>query len=183
MSAQTTQQTRQSTWHSTATAISTSISTIRTDSMSVRAVTLPMPTLNLAFGGAGNGDFTLTRAMPRRSPVARLAEPALREQKSDIPKQSNRIEMTIDSLPNHILVEPIPVAIDAVEDAAFTAWVPNLDTNATGHSVVEALLLLKDRIESVYDDLNKCSQLTAEQKTMLQLLHTYIAPQKPEWQY
>jgi len=80
-----------------------------------------------------------------------------------------------------LLIEPIPVAIDPIGDAAYTAWVRNLDTNATGNSVVEALLLLKERIEFVYDDLNKRSPLTADQRTTLQMLHTYIAPKKPEW--
>ena len=89
--------------------------------------------------------------------------------------------MSIDSLPNYLLIEPIPVAIDPSGDAAYTAWVRNLDTNATGHSVVEALLLLKERIEFVYDDLAKRSHLNNEQKITLQMLHTYIAPKKPEY--
>ena len=89
--------------------------------------------------------------------------------------------MSIDSLPSYLLIEPIPVVIDPVGDAAYTAWVRNLDTNATGQSVFEALLMLKERIASVYEDLNGRTQLTSEQRATLQMLHTYIAPKKPDW--
>jgi hypothetical protein len=110
------------------------------------------------------------------------ARPPVKEQAPEYP---NRIEMSIDSLPHHYLIEPIPVAIDPVGDEAFTAWVRNLDTSATGHSVGEALVLLKERIEFVYDDLNGRTQLTPEERTTLQMLHTYITPpsQRPDWVY
>lgn len=115
----------------------------------------------------------------RPEPIARppMKEPA--------PEYPNRIEMSIDSLPHHYLIEPIPVAIDPVGDEAFTAWVRNLDTSATGHSVGEALVLLKERIEFVYDDLNGRTQLTPEERITLQMLHTYITPpsQRPDWVY
>jgi hypothetical protein len=97
------------------------------------------------------------------------------------PKHPHRLELSIDSLPNYMLIEPIPVAIDPVGDNAFTAWVHNLDTNATGQSVVEALLMLKERIEFVYDELNRRTHLSDEHKMTLQMLHTYIAPKKPVW--
>jgi hypothetical protein len=75
--------------------------------------------------------------------------------------------------------------IDPVGDTAFTASVRNLDVEVIGHSVAEALVLLKEQIEFVYDDLNKRVQLDGEQKTMLQMLHTYIAPpsKNPDWMY
>ena len=73
------------------------------------------------------------------------------------------------------------MVIDPVGDVAYTAWVRNLDTNATGQSVVEALLMLKERIVFVYEDLNSRAHLTSEQRATLQMLHTYIAPKKPDW--
>lgn len=142
-----------------------------------------MPTLNLVFGGQAHGDLTLTRAKAAR-PIARLtpSTPAAESgQAHAAPDHPHRIELSIDSLANHLLIEPIPVAIDPVGDSAYTAWVHNLDTNATGQTVVEALLMLKERIEAVYEDLNTRKHLDAEQKTTLQMLHTYIAPKKPEW--
>jgi hypothetical protein len=97
----------------------------------------------------------------------------------------HRIELIIDSLPNLTLTEPIPVAIDPLGDAVFTASVRSLAITATGHSIGEALLILKEQIEAVYNDLSKRSQLDSDQKTMLQMLHIYIAPpsKKPDWMY
>ena len=95
-----------------------------------------------------------------------------------------RIELIIDSLPNHELVESIPIAIDALGDSVFTASMRNVDIAATGNSVGEALLLLKEHIAATFDELNRqLSHLTQDQKTTLQLLHTYIAPlhKKSRW--
>ena len=148
-----------------------------------------MPTLHLVFGGATDGELSLVKAemSPRIAELASglpgEAAPAYCSIDPDnpAPKHPHRIELSIDSLPNYMLIEPIPVAIDPIGDNAFTAWIHNLDTNATGQSVVEALLMLKERIELVYDDLNRRAHLSNEQKTTLQMLHTYIAPKKPEW--
>jgi hypothetical protein len=165
-------------WQSPLGTISTAGSTIDTDDPMASAVMLPVPTLTLVFGGKSAGDISLTRAIPPASAEPSAAPPDIDREP---PAHPHRIELSIDSLPNYMLIEPIPVAIDPLGDAAFTAWVRNLDTNATGHSVVEALLLLKERIEFVYDDLNKRAHLSNEQKTTLQMLHTYIAPKRPEW--
>jgi hypothetical protein len=181
--------TRPNTWHDTASAISTVVSSTSTDDPLSSVMTIPMPTLHLVFGGDADGELSLIRAeMSRR--IAELSSgvpdgtaPAYCSIDRDIPvlEHPHRIELTIDKLPNYMLIEPIPVAIDPVGDTAFTAWVHNLETNATGQSVVEALLMLKERIELVYDDLNRRTQLSDEQKMTLQMLHTYIAPKKPEW--
>jgi len=100
------------------------------------------------------------------------------------PAHPHRLEMTIDSLPHHELTEPIPIVIDPLGDTIFTASMSNLDISATGNSIGEGLLLLKEQIEFVYSDLSRRSSLTADQKTTLQMLHTYIrpnGPKKPEW--
>ena len=178
--------TRPNTWHDTATAVSPVISSTSTNDPLQSRVTVPMPTLHLVFGGAADGELSLIRAeMPRRVAQLSSGKPAPTDCSIDpaMPelKHPQRIELSIDSLPNYMLIEPIPAVIDPVGDTAFTAWVDNLDTNATGQSVVEALLMLKERIELVYDDLNRRAHLDNEQKTTLQMLHTYIAPKKPEW--
>lgn len=162
--------------------------TTSTDDPLASVVAVPTPTLHLVFGGDHHGDITLTKALASHRPESPAAGdsdagpaycPVDRNQAAL--SHPHRIELVIDSLANYMLIEPIPVAVDPVGDAAFTAWVHNLDTNATGSSVVEALLLLKERIEFVYDDLNRRPHLSNEQKTTLQILHTYIAPKKPEW--
>jgi hypothetical protein len=185
------QPTRSSTWHSSASAISTVVTTVSTDDPLASEVTLPTPTLHVVFGGKHHGDIGLSKAFAPAVPSSIAGgldqaagtstphPPINREQA--VPEHPHRIELGIDSLPNFLLIEPIPVAIDPVGDTAFAAWVPNLDINVTANSVVEALLLLKDRLESVYDDLNHRAHLTGEEKISLQMLHTYIAPKKPEW--
>ena len=163
---------------------------VSTDDPLASEVALPAPTLHVVFGGKHHGDFGLTTALAAAKPPSTTAadqaagtsaprSPISREQ--PVPEHPHRIELGIDSLPNFLLIEPIPVAIDPVGDNAFAAWVPNLDIDVTATSVVEALLLLKERLESVYDDLNHRAHLTGEEKTSLQMLHTYIAPKKPEW--
>ena len=184
MNTSTTQSTRTIIWQASLGAVCTAGFSLSTDDQISSVTTLPMPTLKLVFGDRTSGDLTLTRAGPVvQSSAALGARPGLPDSTDEEAPEEHphRIELSIDSLPNHLLVEPIPVAIDPLGDAAYTAWVRNLDTNATGHSVVEALLLLKEQIEFVYDDLSKRSQLTADEKTTLQMLHTYIAPKKPEW--
>lgn len=100
------------------------------------------------------------------------------------PAHPHHLEMTIDSLPHHELTEPIPIVIDPLGDTIFTAAMSNLDISATGNSISEGLLLLKEQIEFVYGDLSRRLSLTPDQKTRLQILHTYIrpnGPKKPEW--
>lgn len=100
------------------------------------------------------------------------------------PTHPHHLEMTIDSLPHHELTEPIPIVIDPLGDTIFTAAMSNLDISATGNSISEGLLLLKEQIEFVYGDLSRRLSLTPDQKTRLQILHTYIrpnGPKKPEW--
>jgi hypothetical protein len=156
---------------------------ISTDDPTLRVEIVPASTIGLVFGGKSGGTFAPSRPPKVPNPWNR-SETA---DQDDEPAEHHpyRIELSIDSLPNHLLIEPIPVAIDPVGDSAFTAFVRGLDTSATGHSVAEALVLLKERIEFVYDDLNKRAQLSIEEKTTLQMLHTYIMPptKRPDWVY
>jgi hypothetical protein len=110
--------------------------------------------------------------------AALSAEPEAAE-----PAHPHRLEMTIDSLPHHDLTEPIPIYIDPLGDTVFTATVSNLDISATGNSIGEALVLLKEQIEFVYGDLSRRAKRSPDQTTMLQMLHTYIAAggTKPAW--
>jgi hypothetical protein len=106
------------------------------------------------------------------------------EPEETVPAASNRIELIIDSLSHHDLIEPIPITIDPLGDTVFTASMRNVEIAATGNSIGEALLLLKEQIEATFDELNRqLAHLTQDQKTTLQLLHTYIAPQgrKLQW--
>ena len=110
------------------------------------------------------------------------------EAEPEAKKGSSQIELIIDSLPNHSLSEPIPVAIVSLGDKVFTASVTNMNIHGTGTSIGEALLVLKEQIEEIYAELSKRpSHLDTDQKATLQLLQTYIAPsaagnsKRPEW--
>jgi hypothetical protein len=121
-------------------------------------------------------------AAPPAEPEPAETQPAEPEEEAK-PAHPHRLEMTIDSLPHHELTEPIPIHIDPLGDTVFTATVSNLDISATGNSIGEALVLLKEQIEFVYGDLNRRSNRSNDQKTALQMLHTYIAASgnKPSW--
>jgi hypothetical protein len=120
---------------------------------------------------------------PAEFAAARADREPIDDAESHKPVHPHRIEMTIDSLPHHDLTEPIPIYIDPLGDTVFTATVAHLDISATGNSIGEALVQLKEQIEFKYGDLNRRPKRTPEQTTMLQMMHTYIAPSgnKPAW--
>jgi hypothetical protein len=67
------------------------------------------------------------------------------------------------------------VTIQSLGDKVFTASVTNIPIQATGTSIGESLLVLKDQIEEIYADLQKrLTYLDSDQKELLQLLTTYI---------
>jgi hypothetical protein len=186
--------TRSNSWHSSQTPVSTTITAISTDDPLLSVLTAPVGTLHLVFGGTANGAITLASALAPKAPAppyppshtvkplpVSAASHDCIDQRAEAAAHPQRIELSIDSLPSYLLIEPIPVIIDPVGDAAYTAWVRNLDANATGQSVFEALLMLKERIASVYEELNGRTHLTSEQRATLQMLHTYIAPKKLDW--
>jgi hypothetical protein len=89
-------------------------------------------------------------------------------------RQSRGMELMIDSLPHHTLSEPIPVTLNPIGDGVFTATVHDLNISGTGGTIAEALLVLKEQIESLHDDLSKQSQLDSDQKATLKGLRAYI---------
>ena len=179
-------------WQSSAASFSSARFSASTEDPNLSVVLVPMPTIELIFGGKSHGAVRPAGAQPvvhaatysSPSPKLHSARPVAKN-REEPPEPANRIELIIDSLPQHMLTEPIPVVIDPLGETAFTASARNAPISVTGHSIGEALVLLKEQIESVYEDLNKRVQLSKEQKTILQMLHTYIQPQarKPEWMY
>jgi hypothetical protein len=187
VSGRTVQRTRSNAWQSSVAASSAAAFSVSTNDPSASVVSAPGATLVIRFGGRHGVPFTpLKPSTPTKSPAPIPGpvptEPAVfdapPERKDLHPPGAHTIELIIDSLPHHELTEPIPVTIDPLGDAVFTASMRYVDVSATGHSIGEALVLLKEQIAHTYDDLNRrLSQLNYEQKTALQMLHTYIAPQ------
>lgn len=157
----------------------------------------PQPPVDQPEETAGAGSAATAEATAEPQEVAEVKPEEASDAKSAEPQQpapaeatkpaggSNRIELIIDSLPSHPLIEPIPVVIDPLGDEMFTASMRDLEMAATGNSIGEALLFLKEQIDSTFDDLTRrSSHLTHDQKTTLQRLHTYIAAQpqpKSRW--
>ena len=82
------------------------------------------------------------------------SEPAqTKDRQAPTPGQGDSIDLIIDKLPRHALVKPIPVTISPLGDRVFIASTPDLDITVTGNSLSDALLLLKQQLESTYENL------------------------------
>jgi len=83
------------------------------------------------------------------------------------------IDLIIDKLPRHALVKPIPVTISPLGDRVFIASTPDLDITVTGNSLSDALLLLKQQLESTYENL-RAKASGREEERQLKRLRDYI---------
>ena len=81
--------------------------------------------------------------------------------------------MIIDKLPRHGLVKPIPVTIAPLGDRVFVASTPDLDITVTGNSLSDALLLLKQQLETTYESL-RTKASTKDQERQLNRMRAYI---------
>jgi hypothetical protein len=102
------------------------------------------------------------------------SEPAPpKERRPPASGQGDSIELIIDKLPRHALVKPIPVTISPLGDRVFIASTPDLDITVTGNSLSDALLLLKQQLESTYDRLRGKAS-SREEERQLRRLREYI---------
>ena len=90
---------------------------------------------------------------PPAGPAPATDEAAQASDRGAAPRQSDGIDLIIDKLPRHGLVKPIPVTIAPLGDRVFVASTPDLDITVTGNSLSDALLLLKQQLESTYESL------------------------------
>ncbi len=169
----------------------------RTDELLARNATIPIPIFMLGFSNSGaaiSGIATGARPAPPRparlpppekTPLQQLGDPseptaepaAAKASQADdspaAPAQGGGIDLIIDRLPHHGLVKPIPVTIAPLGDRVFVASTPDLDITVTGNSLSDALLLLKQQLETTYESLrNKTS--TKEQERQLSQMRAYI---------
>lgn len=91
------------------------------------------------------------------------------------------IEMTIDSLSNYDLLQPIPVVIEALDDRMFSAQAPALEIAVTGSSIGGAFLQLKEQIAQTYEQCRQKSTLTPERLHQISLFQAYIGKAKRGW--
>src|SRR5437879_2862052 len=172
----------------------------RTDDVLARNALVPVPIFVLGFNSSGaalSGVTTGARRAPAPArpppsqaktpselPAGSLPEPpgepastaGERAQAPDrraSPGQGDGIDLIIDKLPRHGLVKPIPVRIAPLGDRVFVASTPDLDITVTGNSLSDALLLLKQQLESTYESLRDKAS-TKEQERQLNRMRAYI---------
>jgi hypothetical protein len=169
----------------------------RTDEALTRTSVVPIPLFVVGFrntGSALSGVATPRAATERRpppreqsatskptqgnpepaAPAAPVAGEAAQAEPRPAPSgQSDSIDLIIDKLPRHTLVKPIPVTITPLGDRVFIASTPDLDITVTGNSLSDALLLLKQQLESTYEGLRGKAS-TREQERQLKRFRDYI---------
>ena len=87
---------------------------------------------------------------------------------------AHRIELIIDSLTRHELIEPIPVTVESLGDTVFTATVHSLNLTGTGNTLGDALIIVKDQLEILYEKLSKTTNLDDDEKKYLKYLQSHI---------
>jgi hypothetical protein len=173
----------------------------RTDEVLARSAMIPAPIFVLGFsssgaalsgisGGARSSPPTPARPpRPEQAPSQPPPEPSARAEPSAepaadakppqgqdspaAPGQVDGIDLIIDKLPRHGLVKPIPVTIAPLGDRVFVASTPDLDITVTGNSLSDALLLLKQQLETTYESL-RTKASTKEQERQLSRMRAYI---------
>jgi hypothetical protein len=119
--------------------------------------------------------------LPNDEPlVAAPAAPDVSEQPETLEREprpaveAHHIELIIDSLPRRELIESIPVTVDSLGDQVFTATVSPLNVTGTGNTLGDALIIVKEQIEVLYERLSKATALDNDEKTHLAYLQSHI---------
>jgi hypothetical protein len=94
--------------------------------------------------------------------------------------EAHQIELIIDSLPRHELIEPIPVTVASLGDQVFTASVHALDVVGTGNTLGDALIIVKEQIEILYEKLSKATDIDKDEGKYLAYLQSRIKSSGPE---
>jgi hypothetical protein len=182
---------KSNTWTSRMSCSAGSIQRGRSDDTPARNALVPMPLLVLGFKSSGAALSGITSPVPPprllspKEPVEPTPGPAVpsdaaseaprAEDRPAAPKQGDSIDLIIDKLPHHRLVKPVPVSISPLGDRVFIASAPDLEITVTGNSLSDALLLLKQNLETSYDSLRKGgSTNNKEQDRQLQRLRVYL---------
>lgn len=181
------QSAKSNTWTSRASCSGGSIQRGRSDDTPARNALVPMPLLVLGFKSSGAALPGITSPVPPPrlvspkqpiEPTPGSPEPsdaASEAPRTETPKQGDSIDLIIDKLPHHRLVKPVPVSISPLGDRVFIASAPDLEITVTGNSLSDALLLLKQHLETSYDGLRKGGSTNSkEQERQLQRLRAYI---------
>lgn len=85
-----------------------------------------------------------------------------------------KIHLNIDALPHLELIEAFPVTVKQLGDNLFTATVHALRLTGTSTTSTEALVTVKEEIETMYERLTRSTRLDADEKRDLQYLQSRI---------
>ena len=85
-----------------------------------------------------------------------------------------KIHLSIDSLPHLQLIEAFPVTVAQMGDKLYTATTDVLGLSGTSATLTEALVTVKEEIETLYERLIKSTQLDADEKRDLQYLQAHV---------
>jgi len=88
--------------------------------------------------------------------------------------ETHRIELIIDSLTRHELIEAIPVTVESLGDRVFTATVSALNLVGTGNTLGDALIVVKEQIEIQYEQLMKASERDSDEKKHFEYLQSHV---------
>jgi hypothetical protein len=129
--------------------------------------------------------LTTTIGVPEKSELGAqhsdLADSVSGTNQSKALPQKDKIELTIDSLPNYELLRPIKVMIEPLGDTVLVGEAPELNISTTGSSVGGVLVLLKNQISSVYEGLRSRKNLDSERAREFKILETYIGRPRRNW--
>jgi hypothetical protein len=95
------------------------------------------PKARTPIGGAAEAPDTIVQ--DPRGPAD--SPPAVDHPKP--PPRADKVELTIDSLPNYESLKPIRVVVESLGDKVFVAEAPDLNVSTSGNSIGGALILLK----------------------------------------
>jgi hypothetical protein len=95
--------------------------------------------------------------------------------------RNERVQLVIDSLQHYDPLKPIPVVVQSLGDKIFTVEAPDLDLSMTGNSLGSALLSLKDRITTIYEEYRIKKTMDREQERRLDILQMYIGKTRRNW--
>jgi hypothetical protein len=110
-----------------------------------------------------------------------LVEPAPVVDHPKPPPQTDKVELTIESLQNYELLKPIRVVIEPLGDKVFVAEAPELNVSTSGTSVGGALILLKDHISTIYEGYASKKNLDSERARQFKTFETYIGRPRRKW--
>jgi len=92
--------------------------------------------------------------------------------------RSDEMDVFINSLMRYELKKPMPVHIECIDDNEFLAEVRGANISMTGDSVGDALTMLKENIEAIFERYRSKERLGPEPSHQIKFLESYIGAER-----